>query len=93
MKNKVMSIKRFCLTYLLTIVGSVLIDQLTKIWASVLDGQPPINIIGSWLTLTWTINTGASFGMLEGSAILFFVTTIIGLPTFLFFLWRSRKHG
>lgn len=44
--------------------GVVLADQLTKWWVQqVMPGRPPIEVVGEWLQITYTLNPGAAFSM------------------------------
>ncbi|MDJ0663646.1 MAG: signal peptidase II [Acidimicrobiia bacterium] len=52
------------------IVGLVtlVIDQLTKNWArDNLAGEPPFEVIGTWLQFTYAKNPGAAFSLFTGS--------------------------
>jgi signal peptidase II len=56
-----------------------ILDQLTKQWATSALGANPDggpSLLGGWVTLTYTTNTGAAFGVLADRSILF---VLIGL--------------
>lgn len=60
----------------------VILDQLTKAWVvSSFQAGPPTEILGDWLRIAITHNTGALFGMFRDSATLFalFSVLVIGL--------------
>lgn len=44
--------------------GVLLLDQATK-WGvqQVMPGRPPIEVLGDWLKITYTLNPGAAFSM------------------------------
>lgn len=91
--KKVLPPKKFIPIYLAVIVATVVLDQLSKVWmAGLLQNNNVIKILGNWMTFSWTINHGAAFGSMTNSSILFFVCTVLGLPVFAYFLWRSRTR-
>ncbi|MBU1094042.1 MAG: signal peptidase II [Firmicutes bacterium] len=67
----------------LIILFSILIDQVTKQLAQFfLTSSDRVVVIPNLLELTYTQNTGASGGMLEGQHLLFMVITVIALAIF-----------
>ena len=53
------------------------IDQLVKFWAvAQLKGEPPISIIGDFVTLTFVSNPGAAFGLGGGYTAIFSLLAI-----------------
>lgn len=65
--------RRACLIALACVtVGVVLLDRITKAWAvdtmlpRIQSGAGPIDLIGPWLRLTYTENTGAAFSIGTG---------------------------
>lgn len=97
-QRKPLSVPIFITVYACVIAACVLLDQLTKhfIEIAVNNHGGKINIIGEWLTLVWTVNTGATGGLFSWLAWrnwLFFVMTLVGLPAFGFMLWRSRTRS
>ncbi|MBO5773078.1 MAG: signal peptidase II [Clostridia bacterium] len=85
---------KFILIYSAVIVTGILLDQFTKIlMEDILANGTKINVLGSWLTFHWTINYGASFGMMYGQNWLFFAITVAGLPFFGYMLWRARTRS
>ncbi len=91
--NKTMPIKKYIFVYAALVVVSILLDQFSKIWMNrLLEGGKIIKVLGNWMTFAWTINHGAAFGSMSHSPILFFICTILGLPVFGFFWWRSRTR-
>lgn len=77
-------------------VGAVLLDYFAKQWAidvvlaRLQNGQGPIQILGSWLQLTYTENTGAAFSMGTGTTWIF---TIIAFVVAIVILRTARKLG
>ena len=44
--------------------GVLLLDQATKWWVQqVMPGRAPIEVLGDWLKITYTLNPGAAFSM------------------------------
>lgn len=97
-QRKPLSIPIFVAIYVGVIVACVVLDQLTKhfIEIAVNNHGGKIRILGDWLTLVWTLNPGATGGMLSGLAWrnwLFFFLTLLGIPAFGYLLWRSRTRS
>lgn len=72
--------KRGSLLWLVLAValGIVILDQLTKAWAvAQLQGQPPIEVLGTWLRFTYAENTGAAFGIGTGFTWIFTAIAVI----------------
>lgn len=76
--------RRTCLIVLAGVaLGVVLIDRLTKAWAvdtmlpRIQSGQGPIDLLGPWLRLTYTENTGAAFSIGTGYTWIFSVFAVI----------------
>ena len=65
----------------LTLIGVVLLDRITKIWVSSnLVPQTPWAIVPSvskWFTITYIRNTGAAFGMLPDLGPLFAIVAVV----------------
>lgn len=58
--------------------GVVIIDQVTKALAVAhLEGQPPIEVLGEWLQLTFVRNPGAAFSLAGNYTILISVVAVI----------------
>ena len=77
------------------IVAIVALDLFTKAIAEkYLTSR--VQVIGNWMTFIFATNGGASFSFLEGSVwsnIVFFVVTVIGLPTMCVVLYFNRKNN
>lgn len=84
---------QFWLIYGSVIVVGILLDQLSKVLLEDVLKQGDIPIIGDWLQLSWTLNTGSAFGNLKGASILFFIVTIVGVPLFCWLLYRSYSRS
>ena len=58
--------------------GVVLLDQVTKIVAVArLEGEPPIQVLGEWLQLTFVRNSGAAFSLAGNYTIVISVLAIV----------------
>ena len=69
----------------------VVIDQITKALAVAhLRGEPPVEVIGSWLRLVYGENTGAAFGIGTGFTWIF---TAIALIVAFIIVRTARKLG
>lgn len=69
----------------------VVVDQFTKFLAvEYLRGEPPIEILGSWLRLTYGENTGAAFGIGTGFTWIF---TAIAIIVAIVIVRTARKLG
>jgi len=69
----------------------IVIDQITKAMAvEWLMGQPPVEIIGSWLRLLYAENTGAAFGIGTGFTWIF---TAIAIVVAIVIVRTSRNLG
>ena len=91
MKNK--KFLRFLIISSLIFIIGIVVDQLTKIWASQALANTSLNVLGSWLKLIYVENTGSSFGMLKGQNVLFFIVTLLGFPLFSYLWWESRNRS
>ncbi|MFM7146758.1 MAG: signal peptidase II, partial [Actinomycetales bacterium] len=92
--------RRTCLIVLaLVTVVVVVIDRLTKAWAvgtmlpRIQTGQGPIDVIGPWLRLTYTENTGAAFSIGTGYTWVFSVFAVIVAVVILRTSSRLRSIG
>ncbi|HWE64922.1 MAG TPA: signal peptidase II [Chloroflexota bacterium] len=68
----------------------VVLDQITKHWATLTLNADPSSgpsILGGWLALVYTTNTGAAFGVLADRGILFFIIGIVVLGVVIAY-WR-----
>jgi signal peptidase II len=69
----------------------VVLDQVTKYLAVThLEGQPPVEIIGTWLRLDFLRNPGAAFSMGTGYTVVF---TVIAAAVVVFIVRKSRDLG
>lgn len=74
-----------------TAVVVLLVDQLTKVWAVArLEGQPPIEVVGTWLQLVFVRNPGAAFSLGGGSTI---IVSLLALVIVAVLLLRARNLG
>ncbi len=67
----------------------LIVDQLTKVWAVArLEGQPPVEVIGGVLQLTFVRNPGAAFSLGAGSTIF---VSLIALVIVAVLMFRARN--
>lgn len=80
------------LVWLMIIVGSIFLDQLTK-WLTVinLDLYETFPIIENVLHFTYVRNTGAAFGMLKDQRWVFLLVSSIAIVALSVYLWKNRK--
>lgn len=58
--------------------GVVVLDQVTKALAvAMLEGEPPIEVLGQWLQLTFVRNPGAAFSLAGNYTIVISVIAIV----------------
>jgi signal peptidase II len=82
---------RFVLIVVAVAAGIVALDQVTKAWAvSSLAGEPPIEVIGSFLRFTYVENTGAAFGLGTGYTWIF---TLIAIVVVMVILRTASRLG
>lgn len=92
MKDK--KLLKYIITSAIVFVLGIVLDQVTKVIAhDLLSNANSVEVLGSWLTLTYVENSGSSFGMFKGMSVMFFVITLIGLPFFCFLWWRSKNRS
>ncbi|MCH5156429.1 MAG: signal peptidase II [Clostridiales bacterium] len=96
-QRKPLKIPVFVAVYVSVIAVCIALDQLSKYLIGIACAKHgTINIIGSWLTLFWTTNPGATGGIftnLSWSNWLFFFMTLVGIPVFGWLLMRSRTRS
>lgn len=97
-KRKPLSLPIFLAIYLSVAVACVALDQLSKhfIEIAVKNNGGRIRILGDWLTLVWTTNSGATGGLWQNLGWqnwLFFIMTVLGIPMFAALLIRSRTRS
>lgn len=69
----------------------VVVDQLTKYLAvRYLEGQPPVEVVGTWVRLLFLRNSGAAFSIGESYT---FVFTAIAVAVAVVIVRTSRKLG
>jgi signal peptidase II len=63
------------------------VDQLTKSWVTDYLGRPDgprsVEIVGDYVRLTYTTNTGAAFGMFPAGTLFFTIVALIAVPILL----------
>ena len=70
----------------------ILVDQFTKMWVrtTMYIGES-IPVLGSWLRLTFTENSGMAFGLQLGSTSLITGFSIIATALIVVYLWQMRR--
>jgi signal peptidase II len=72
---------------LLTAVIVVILDQASKSWISQNLGQAgqahSVAVVGDWVRLSYTTNTGAAFGMFPAGTLFFTVVALVAAPVLL----------
>ena len=77
----------------LFVVVLFLIDIISKYYIeSILEVSESIVIIKNFFSITYALNTGAAFSILEGNMIFFYTVSVIGL-VFMAFLYKSSKKN
>jgi signal peptidase II len=59
-------------------IGVVTLDLVTKVWVvAALSGEPPVEVVGQWLRLTYVRNPGAAFSLGGGLTVVFSLVAIV----------------
>ncbi|MFP3913346.1 MAG: signal peptidase II [Actinomycetota bacterium] len=70
----------------------VVLDLLTKRWASSSLTSRPTDVLGSFLQVRFVENTGAAFSMFQGAGTFFGIAAVVAIGVVLWFL-RSARNG
>lgn len=70
---------------------SVVLDLLTKRWASSTFTAQPEEVLGSFLRFRYVENTGAAFSMFQGAGSLFGVAAVAAIGVVLWLLRQARS--
>lgn len=82
------------LIWLLVIIGSVIVDQLTKqLVVAFLMERGSVDVIPGVLRFTYVENDGAAFGMLSDHRWVFMVISTVAILAMLFYLWKFRPDS
>lgn len=97
-QRKILPVWLFFVIYGAVVAVCIALDQITKHFMQLHNenGGGDIPIIGNWLVMHYTENSGATgslFSNLPWNNWLFFGMTLVGLPVFGWLLWRSRKRS
>ena len=69
---------------LFTALLILVLDQLTKAWVTQTIGQPDrphsLQLVGDWIRLSYTTNTGAAFGMFPAATLFFTAVALVAAP-------------
>ncbi len=77
----------------LAVVAGVVValDRWTKSWASTaLPFGSPIRVLGDYLRLTYTRNSGVAFGIGQGTHFPYYVFSLVAIVAILWMFWRGR---
>ncbi len=70
------------------------LDQWTKQWASAhLAYKPPVSLIGEFLQLTYTRNSGVAFGLGAGTGFPYYLFSIAAALMIVLMFLRGQVHG
>jgi signal peptidase II len=83
------------LTALVLVASAVLaLDQWTKRWATEhLAFRPPVPVIGEFLQLTYTRNSGVAFGLGAGTGFPYYLFSIAAAGVILWMFLAGKVHG
>lgn len=77
------------LSWIIIIAATVVIDQVTKVFATeFLMGKPPFELIPGIFRFTYVENRGAAFGMLSDNRWVFMIISTIAIVALLIYLWK-----
>ena len=72
---------------IVTAIIILALDQATKYWITQTLGQPSevhsVEVIGNWVRLSYTTNTGAAFGIFPDGTLFFTIVALIAAPILL----------
>ena len=75
--------------FLLMAIGLLVADQTTKVAIQAALGpdapRHSIEVLGDWVRLSYTTNTGAAFGIGQNRSIIFTLVALAAIPALLFF--------
>lgn len=82
------------LLWILMIVGSVLLDQVSKrLVVAFLMEKGSVDVIPNVLRFTYVENRGAAFGMLSEHRWIFMLVSTIAILAMLIYLWKFRPES
>ena len=80
--------------WLAIILGSVVLDQLSKILiVKFLDPNAPLVLIDGVFSFTYVQNEGAAFGMLSDHRWVFMIISTVAIAAMLVYLWKFRPDS
>ena len=82
------------LVWILIIVGSVLLDQISKrLVVAFLMEKGSVDLIPDVLRFTYVENRGAAFGMLSEHRWVFMIVSTVAIVAMLIYLWKFRPES
>lgn len=80
--------------WILIIIATVVIDQVTKVFAvRLLTEGTSVDVISGVFRFTYVENRGAAFGMLSEHRWIFMVISVIAILALLVYLWKFRPDS
>lgn len=76
---------------LATGAGVVVVDVLTKRWASSRFTAEPVDVLGEFLQFRFVENTGAAFSMFQGAGSFFGVAALAAIAAVVWFMRNARN--
>jgi signal peptidase II len=84
-------VKRSLLPLAAVAAAIIALDRWTKSWASArLPFDRPIQVVGDYLRLTYTRNSGVAFGIGQGTRFPYYVFSLVAIAAILWMFWRGR---
>ncbi|MBQ7383453.1 MAG: signal peptidase II, partial [Clostridia bacterium] len=82
------------LVWILIIIGSVLLDQISKLLiAAFLSRDESLVVIDGIFRFTYVENRGAAFGMMDEHRWIFMVLSVVGIVAIFVYLWKFRPQS
>lgn len=73
-------------------VASVVVDAVTKRWASSTFTAEPVQVLGDFLRVRFVENTGAAFSMFQGAGPFFGLAAAVAIVAVFWFLRNARNR-
>lgn len=85
--------KKRNLILLVILVGTLLLDQITKVIAEASLGlYESFTIIPDFFAFTFVKNTGAAWSMLEGKMVFFYIITVVAMIAMVLYFRTLKSH-